>query len=129
MFRSFFYIYLYISIYTLHSAFFCKRTKCSCVLLNSLQKNVAFFALLYVLCKRTLHSLRSFQFFRKERKRTQHSFGSHKSPKTLKKNGTFFLKNGKERNVPNGKERGAQPWLNITFLNYLDSLKLEFFKF
>ena len=48
------YIYLYISIYIYilkkrkqHSAFFCKRTKRSCILLCSLQKNVAFF---YVLC-------------------------------------------------------------------------------
>ena len=29
--------------------------------------------------------------------------------KLEKKNGTFLLKNGKERNVPNGKESGAQP--------------------
>ena len=28
----------------------------------------------------------------------------------MEKNGTFFFKNGKERNVLNGKERGAQPW-------------------
>ena len=27
----------------------------------------------------------------------------------MEKNGTFLLKNGKERNVLNGKERGAQP--------------------
>ena len=47
----------------------------------------AFFAFFYVLCKRTLRS-----------------FGFHKSPKTEKKN-------GKERNVQNGKERGAQPCL------------------
>ena len=38
-----------------------------CVLLCSLQKNVAFFAFFYVLCKRMLRSLRSFPFFRKER--------------------------------------------------------------
>ena len=48
---------------TQRSAFFCKRTKRSSVLLHSLQKNVAFF---YVLCKRTLRSLRSFTFFAKE---------------------------------------------------------------
>ena len=60
-------------------AFFCKRTKRSHVLLPSLQKSVLFFAFFSVLCKRTLRSLRS--------------FGSHKSPKTQKKN-------GKERNVP-----------------------------
>ena len=34
-----------------------------CVLL---QKNIAFFAFFYILCKRTLHSLRSFTFIRKE---------------------------------------------------------------
>ena len=38
-----------------------------CVLL---QKNVAFFALFYVLCKRTLHSLHSFLFLKK---RTQNN--------------------------------------------------------
>ena len=38
-------------------------------------------------------------------KRTECSFRSHKSPKTRKKN-------GKERNVPNGKERGAQSWFD-----------------
>ena len=31
--------------------------------------------------------------------------------KRTEKNGMFLLKNGKERNVPNGKERGAQPCL------------------
>ena len=106
------YIYLYISIYILKKehnvlAFFCKRTKRSRIFLHSLQKIVAFFS---VLCKRMFCSLRSFPFFRKERKRTERSFGSHKSPKTREKNGTFFFKNGKERNVPNGKEQSAQPW-------------------
>ena len=93
-----------------HSGFFCKRMKCSRILLRSLQNNVAFFAFFYVLCKRSSHSLRSlcslrsFPFFRKEWKRTERSFGSHKSPKTCKraeKNGMFFKKNG--------KECGAQP--------------------
>ena len=28
----------------------------------------------------------------------------------MEKNGTFLLKNGKERNVLNGKECDAQPW-------------------
>ena len=51
------------------------------VLFCSLQKNVTFFSVLW--------------------KRTEHSFGSHKSPKTRKKNGTFLLKNEKEWNVPN----------------------------
>ena len=88
------------------SAFFCKRMKCSWVL--------------FVLCKRTLRSLRSlrsFPFLRKEQKRTHRAFGFHKSPKTQKKtekNVAFFkrtVKNGKERNVQNG--RGAQPWLRL----------------
>ena len=87
--------------------FFCKRTKRSpillrsfakercilCVLFRSLQNDVVFFAFFSILCKRTLRSLYSFPFFRKERKRTECSFGSHKSPKTQKKN-------RKERNVP-----------------------------
>ena len=57
--------------------FFFKRTLCSfakgrCVhwvLLRSLHKNFAFFAIFYVLYKRMLHSLLSFTFLRKERKR------------------------------------------------------------
>ena len=94
------YIYIYIEKRTQHSAFFCKRTKRSHFLLRSLQKNVAFFAFFaffYILCKRT-----------------HRSFGLHKSPKTQKKNGKeccVLSKNGKERNIQNGKERGAQPWL------------------
>ena len=90
-------------------AFFSKSTKRSRVLFHSLQTNIAFFAFFSVLCKRILHSLRSFLFFRKEWKKTERSFGSHKSPKTQEKNETFFFKNGKERNVPNRKERSAQP--------------------
>ena len=39
----------------------------------------------------------------------------------MEKNGTFFFKNGKECNVPNGKERSAQPWRNVFF----DYLKLN----
>ena len=31
----------------------------------------------------------------------------------MEKNGTLILKNGKEQNVPNGKERGAQPCLAV----------------
>ena len=68
------------------SALFCKRTKRSCVLLRSLQKNKMFSAFFYILCKRMLRSLRSFTFLSKECKRMNHSFGSHKSPKTRKKN-------------------------------------------
>ena len=90
-------------------AFFCKRMKRSRILLWSLQKNEMFSAFFYVLCKRMLHSLRSFMFLRKECKSTHCSFGSHKSPKTRKKNVLL-----KERCVQNGKERGAQPCLMIT---------------
>ena len=82
------YIYIYILKKERNAlAFFCKRTKRSCVLFPSLQKNVAFFAFCSVLCKRTLRSLRSFPFFRQKRnvllglisrqkldKRTEHYF-------------------------------------------------------
>ena len=46
---------------------FAKERCILCVLLRSLQKSVAFFAQIYILCKRTLRSLRSFTFLRKER--------------------------------------------------------------
>ena len=69
----FIYLYIYIYIYwkkerkVLHSfAFFCKRTKQSCVLLRSLQNYEKFTAFFYILCKRRLRSLRSFTFLRKE---------------------------------------------------------------
>ena len=88
------------------------------------ERNVlAFFS---VLCKRTLRSLRSFLFFAKERCVLCVLFPSlekngkernvllglisrQKLEKRTEKNKTFFYKNGKERNVPNGKECGAQP--------------------
>ena len=110
MFHSFFHIYLYIffyisiyiSIYILKKernvlTFFCKRTKHSQILLHSLQKSIVFFSVLY---KRTLPSLRSFPFFRKERKRTKCTFGSHtvsrqKLEKRTEKNGMFFKRTGK----------------------------------
>ena len=53
-----------------------KRTQCSAFFCVLLQNNVAFFAFFYVLCKRILRSLRSlhsFTFLRKERKRTMRS--------------------------------------------------------
>ena len=83
----FIYIYLYIYIGKKHTTFcgFCKRTKPSHVLLSSLQKNKTFSAFFYNLCKRTMRSLRSFTFLRKESKRMHRSFGSHKSPKTRKR--------------------------------------------
>ena len=80
------YIYIYISIYiyilqkrTQCSAFFCKRTKHSRVLLCSLQKNETFSAFFYILCKKNV----AFSaFFYVLKKRMHRSFGSHKSPKT-----------------------------------------------
>ena len=75
--------------------FFSKERSNLCVLFRSVIKNVAFFS-----------------FFRKERNVLLGGGGlisRQKLEKRTEKNGTFFLKNGKERNVPNGKERGAQP--------------------
>ena len=92
---------------------FAKERCVLCILLRSLQKNIAFFAFYYVLIKRMLHSLRSFTFLRKERKRMHSSFGSHKSPKTRKRT----QKNvacSKERCVQNIKERSAQPFEYVT---------------
>jgi hypothetical protein len=72
-FFAFFYVLCKRTLRSLRSfTFFAKERCVLCVLLRSLQKNVAF--------------LRSFTFFRKERKRTHRSFGFHKSPKTRKKN-------------------------------------------
>ena len=65
----FFAIYLYVYIYTVHIYIYIHI-----YLLHSLQKNETFSAFFYVLCKRTLCSLRSFTFLRKESKRTHHSF-------------------------------------------------------
>ena len=92
--------------------FFAKECCVLCVLLRCLQKNVAFFS---VLCIRTLRSLHSFPLFRKEREKTERSFGSHKSPKTRKRtemNGTFFLKNGMYRM---GKNAVPNPAVLISF--------------
>ena len=49
----------------LHS--FAKERCILCIVLRSLQKNVAFFVFFYVLYKRTLHSLHSYKFLRKKR--------------------------------------------------------------
>ena len=74
------YIYIYIEKRTERSAFFCKRTNRSRILLRSLQKNVAFFAFFYVLYKSTQHSFWFHKSYKncksrtKECKRTQHSF-------------------------------------------------------
>jgi len=47
--------------------FFSKERNVLYVLLCSFEKNVTFFTFFYILCKRMLHSLRSFTFFEKER--------------------------------------------------------------
>ena len=60
--------------------------------------------------KRMLRSLHSFLFFRKERKRTEHTFGFHKSPKTQKrteKNVVFFKRT--EKNGTFRREKNALP--------------------
>ena len=82
------------------SAFFCKRTKRSRVLLRSLQKNVAFFAFFYFFCKRMLRSLRSFLFFRKNGKERNILLGvisRQKLEKRMEKNIAFFKR--MEKNV------------------------------
>ena len=70
----------------LHS--FAKEHCILCILLRSLQKNVAFFALFYVLCKRMLRALHSFMFFRKNAKERIVLLGliSRQNAKTRKKN-------------------------------------------
>ena len=59
------YLYLYISIYLLKKEW---------NVLHSFAKEQNVFTIFYVLCKRTLRSLRSFPLFRKERKRMECSF-------------------------------------------------------
>ena len=78
--------------------FFAKECCVLCILLCSLQKNVAFFALFYVLKKRT-HS----------------SFGSHKSPKTREKKCKRTLRSLKEgkRMMRSERKRTQCPTLQI----------------
>ena len=89
--------------------FFAKECWVLCILLCSLQKNVAFF---YIL--------------KKEPKRTHCSFGSHKLPKTLKKkvkkNVAFFKRMQKnnafrtEKNaVPNPVTESQWKWRHLPF--------------
>ena len=88
------YIYLYISIYI-----YKKKN-------GTFSRSFTFFA------KEGCVLLRSFPFFAKERCILCVLLGlisRQKLEKRTEKNGMFLLKNGKERNVPNGKERGAQP--------------------
>ena len=111
------YLYIYIEKRRERSAFFCKRTKCSCVLLRSLQKNVAFFAFFYVLCKRMLRSLHSFPKNGKDWNVLLGFISRQKLEKRTEKNKTFFKTNRKQQKVPNvlnGKEHGAQPWVYAT---------------
>ena len=76
-----------------------------CVLLRSLQKNETFSAFFYVLCKRTLHSLRSFTLLRKECKRMHCFFGSKRVAKKSKKENKRRLHSLKERKRPMHSER------------------------
>ena len=78
------------------------------IVLGSFAKERNILAFFYALCKRTL---RSFTFFAKECCILCVLLGlirCQKLEKRTEKNGTFFKKNGKEQNVPNGKESGAQ---------------------
>ena len=88
------YIYLYIFIYILKKrmrvghAFFQKNAT-FCVLLGSftfLAKEPCVLCVLLHSLQKNVRSLRSFMFLRKEPKIMHCSFGSHKSPKTWKKN-------------------------------------------
>ena len=94
-------IFIYISIYLYISTVYIyiekKNAKEYNVLLRSFQKNVAFSAFFYVL-----------------KKRTQGSFGSHKSPKTWKKNVAFFKRMEKNDAFRTEKNRSAQPWVYST---------------
>ena len=87
------------------------------------------FAFFSVLCKRMLRSLHSFPFFTKERcvlcvlfrsleknrkeRNVLLGISRQKLEKRTEKNRMFLFKNGKEPNVPNGKERSAQPWQSL----------------
>ena len=105
-----------------HSAFFCKRMKRSCFLLRSLQKNVAFFAFFYVLCKRTLRSLRSFAFFsvlfcslEKNGKECSILLGlisRQKLEKRTKKNVAFFKRTEKKETFRTEKNMVPNPALS-----------------
>ena len=110
-FRSFFNIYLYIYVYIylpkneifLRSfPFFVKECCVLCVLFPSLEKNG------------------------KERNILLGRISRQKLEKRTEKKGTFLLKNGKERNVSNGKERSAQPWCFVIFLLYIYFLLLRY---
>ena len=95
--------------------------------LRSFAKEQNILGFFYVLCKRTLPSLRSFTFFAKERcllcfllrsyeknaKERIVLLGLISRQKLEKKNvkeRCVIYKNRKGRFVQNGKERGAQPW-------------------
>ena len=91
--NAIFCVFLQKTLCSLRSVMFLAKEHCVlCVILRSLQNNVAFF---YVL-----------------KKRMHRSFGFHKLPKTRKQNAKecFVLKkNTKKRCLQNVKERGAQP--------------------
>ena len=70
--------------------------------LHSLQKNVVFFAFFSVLCQRTLHSLRSFLFFRKERNILLGLISCQKLGKRTERSFLRTEKNGKYRTEKNG---------------------------
>ena len=118
------YIYIYIYLYTVYFYIYIgEKTKCSRVLL---QKNETFscsfpffakeLCLLCILFRSLQKIIAFFVFFSILKKRTEHSFGSHKSPKTQEKN-------RKERTVSNGKERSARP-CSSTRSVYISDIRL-----
>ena len=114
------YIYRYISIYiywkrTECSAFFCKRVKCSHVLLRSLQKNVAFF---YVLCKRMYVLCILFHSF--EKWNILLGFISHQKLKKRKeKNVAFFKRMEKNRTFRTEKYAVPNPDKILIYNNWI----------
>ena len=68
----------------------CKRTFRSLPSFTLFAKNVAFFAFFYFLCKRTLHSLRSYTFLRKERIVLLGFISRKKLEKRMQKHVAFF---------------------------------------
>ena len=107
------YIFIYISIYISMYLYWKKNGTIS----RSFAKERNVLAFFSILCKRTLHSLRSFPFFCNV---LLGLITCQKLEKRIEKDGTFFFKNGKECNLPNGKDWSAQPCpleTRTTFVN------------
>ena len=117
---SIYYIYIYIHILYIYIHIYWKKNG---TFSHSFEKERNILTFFYVLCKRMVRSLRSFPFFAKEhcilfcsleksgkeRNVLLGLISRQKLEKRTENNGTFLLKNGKEWNIPNWKECGAQP--------------------